>query len=208
MSGLSDESIKLFGTCATYVAPITRTSRDAILRRIEVATFLQAQPSVTICSFHGLVTTGFATLRYASPCFPMPLVTAIESSHGKCASVRVVRHKLRTIIVVQVATRLLPLRETGAVRWLSPGTVSTSENAGILTTQRIRNREIATAAMQALISKRRGLIWVEFCKTRGFGNFAGISLGLWVGLADKDRPRDLCEFKASNTFSMLLLGAR
>jgi hypothetical protein len=63
--------------------------------------------------------------------------------------------KLRTIIVVQVATRLLPLGETGAVRRLFLGTVSTSENAGILTTQRTRNREIATATMQALIAERR-----------------------------------------------------
>jgi len=60
--------------------------------------------------------------------------------------------------------------------------------------------------MQALIAKRRRLIRVGFRKTGVFGNFAGISLG--VGLADKDEPRDLSEFKASNTFSMLLLGAR
>jgi len=37
----------------------------------------------------------------------------------------------------------------------------------------------------------------------------GISLTYhwWVGLADKDGPRDLSEFQASKTFSMLLLEA-
>ena len=37
---------------------------------------------------------------------------------------------------------------------------------------------------------------VGFRETRVFGKSADMSLGLWVGLVDKDGPRDLSEFRA------------